>query len=679
MAKKIFLVFSLIVFFQISFFNKPYNIDDWAFIRGGEVIGKRIFLHGETSLLDETIKCLGIKAKMYETSHPLFPFIFTSFLINTLKTEKELTFHLVFLIFILIAGTGLYFLSESLNLNYYYFSIILISTPIFFVNSLDVMSDIMGFAFFILGMSLFFTGKKGILNLILINIAFSIAIFSVYQSLILFFLVFLYALLFRKYRDLGVYVLILPTIVLISWLLYYTFVYHKFAFKVLYTHLNFRPISRGLSYFSYIGGASIFFPFLLIAFIKRWRDLGIYSVLWVFSIYISKNNAVGLINIVMLSLFLSTGFLVLYKIIEMGIKGIINSDKMYIFFSIWGVLYLLLAVIFLPFGAVRYTVYFLPPLIFFFMKESSNRGKVFYIATIMFTLISSVFIEIGNYQYSKVYKDVANNIFKKYTNSNIWFTGEWGFRWYMEEKGARYLLKTDNLPQNGDIVVIPKLPCPQILSDSLNARLYGMKSYTYNSKFPIRVMNREAKAGFYSDEFGLLPYSISTVPLEHILVFRVGGINYFFLTLKNAKVKTDVRGFKPVSTQIWEIKNIPKNVIFEHPTTSISYKIKIPKDAKLSFSIALKPDVWSSKKGDGVEFIIKLGTRNSELRTLFSKYIDPKNNPEDRKWHNEEVDLSEYGGKEITLTFITTCGPKGNCNYDWAGWGEPEITVNEKN
>ena len=85
--------------------------------------------------------------------------------------------------------------------------------------------------------------------------------------------------------------------------------------------------------------------------------------------------------------------------------------------------------------------------------------------------------------------------------------------------------------------------------------------------------------------------------------------------------------------------------------------------------------MWSPEKGDGVRFIIEVRSEKREARseTIFSKYIDPKNNPEDRHWHDEIVDLSKYGGEEVILIFVTTCGSKGDCNYDWAGWAEPEI------
>jgi hypothetical protein len=58
---------------------------------------------------------------------------------------------------------------------------------------------------------------------------------------------------------------------------------------------------------------------------------------------------------------------------------------------------------------------------------------------------------------------------------------------------------------------------------------------------------------------------------------------------------------------------------------------------------------------------------------VFSKYIDPKHNVADRKWHDEVVDLSRYDGKEVYLSFVTTPGFNYNGDFDWGGWSNPRL------
>ncbi|MGH7799254.1 MAG: hypothetical protein ACREOW_01320 [Thermodesulfobacteriota bacterium] len=146
--------------------------------------------------------------------------------------------------------------------------------------------------------------------------------------------------------------------------------------------------------------------------------------------------------------------------------------------------------------------------------------------------------------------------------------------------------------------------------------------------------------------------------------------HYFISNLDNAEVKTI--GDNYVAVNYLGINNDIRLVLYEHPPSQITYKLTLPEKAHLTFGLGLNPRSWGPDKGDGVlfEVLVKDG---GEERKLFSKYIDPKNNIEDRKWHDEMVDLSVYGGKEINLSFVTTPGPNNNTDYDWAGWSNPKL------
>jgi hypothetical protein len=76
-------------------------------------------------------------------------------------------------------------------------------------------------------------------------------------------------------------------------------------------------------------------------------------------------------------------------------------------------------------------------------------------------------------------------------------------------------------------------------------------------------------------------------------------------------------------------------------------------------------------RGDGVQFDIYLD--DDHTWHLFSQYIDPKNLPDDRRWHDHDLDLSSWAGEPVTLTLVTDPGPNGDDRYDWAGWGDPRI------
>jgi len=125
------------------------------------------------------------------------------------------------------------------------------------------------------------------------------------------------------------------------------------------------------------------------------------------------------------------------------------------------------------------------------------------------------------------------------------------------------------------------------------------------------------------------------------------------------------------------VNNVTKNAICQHPLVRYSNitfpNVKIQQHSILEFSIAIDPRVWL-QGGDGVLFEIIIQF-NEKTQKIFSKYIDPKNNVEDRKWFDYKISLKEYEDKVITISFITNPGPLNDSNWDWAYWGDPLIRI----
>jgi len=94
----------------------------------------------------------------------------------------------------------------------------------------------------------------------------------------------------------------------------------------------------------------------------------------------------------------------------------------------------------------------------------------------------------------------------------------------------------------------------------------------------------------------------------------------------------------------------------------------------LVFSLGMSPEVWALGKGDGVRFDIYVDDGSVKWHP-FGSYIDPKNILEDRRWHDYQLDLSQWAGQTITLIMTIGSGPGGNHLYDWAGWGEPTVGI----
>ena len=107
--------------------------------------------------------------------------------------------------------------------------------------------------------------------------------------------------------------------------------------------------------------------------------------------------------------------------------------------------------------------------------------------------------------------------------------------------------------------------------------------------------------------------------------------------------------------------------LFQSLSSRIEYRQFVPNGPiHLDFSIGLDSQMWSPVRGDGVLFEVIVNDSGTNDK-VFSKYIDPKNNPSDREYFPKSIDISRYNGKNVTLNFITS---RGNSSiYDWAKWG----------
>ncbi|MHB8134993.1 MAG: tetratricopeptide repeat protein [Anaerolineaceae bacterium] len=151
----------------------------------------------------------------------------------------------------------------------------------------------------------------------------------------------------------------------------------------------------------------------------------------------------------------------------------------------------------------------------------------------------------------------------------------------------------------------------------------------------------------------------------------------FVSNLAKANLSDTVyKGF--IKATYFQINGDRKTTIFMHPDSFAEYEINLPvlktgEELYLNFWTGLSPEVWN-QAGDGVNFVIILedGINSQEI---FSTYMDPKQNIEDRNWRLEKINLSAYQGKGIKLKFMTTSGPNNDDRFDWAGWGDPAIII----
>jgi hypothetical protein len=126
----------------------------------------------------------------------------------------------------------------------------------------------------------------------------------------------------------------------------------------------------------------------------------------------------------------------------------------------------------------------------------------------------------------------------------------------------------------------------------------------------------------------------------------------------------------------YAVANETRRGIYLHPTGSIEFPaVHLSSKAVLTFWIGIEDDAWD-KAGDGVEFTVFVRRGNDARTKVFSRYLDPKHNPDDRRWIEGRTSLKPFRNEDVQIILATGPGPANDFNFDWALWGEPQIVLN---
>ena len=182
--------------------------------------------------------------------------------------------------------------------------------------------------------------------------------------------------------------------------------------------------------------------------------------------------------------------------------------------------------------AARLFIFILPPLILGMAEQMESRLegktlKVLMIASFLFTLSLSLTLREVDFAYASSQKKFAEWVKTRYINAGhkVWFSGHWGFQYYMEKSAAAEANWPPREIKAGDIFITPSIntnlmiPWPRALAP--------LDAITIQTPFPFRLMGSSAipnGAGFYSSVFGFLPYTLSSEPLDQFLVFKIQKI-----------------------------------------------------------------------------------------------------------------------------------------------------------
>jgi arylsulfatase A-like enzyme len=108
------------------------------------------------------------------------------------------------------------------------------------------------------------------------------------------------------------------------------------------------------------------------------------------------------------------------------------------------------------------------------------------------------------------------------------------------------------------------------------------------------------------------------------------------------------------------------------PPSRLRFQIDVPKGARLRFRCAIGERFQDRP---GVEFVVKAERRGRE-DTVWTRLLDPLQNPADRGWVAADVDLAKYAG--ATGLVLETRGYEEGADPKRAFWGGPAMTLDGK-
>lgn len=177
------------------------------------------------------------------------------------------------------------------------------------------------------------------------------------------------------------------------------------------------------------------------------------------------------------------------------------------------------AALFVYFGAARYALPLLPPLLWLLVRggrlhvEPSRRrfGVALAVGCVL-----TLAVLWGDAGYANAWRSAARQLPQKGRGFSV---GHWGFQWYAEKQGYPPLMPREIL-RAGDLVAEARGVDAQPLSLAHAALLVDHAMLRIHSP-AVRVMDRSVGAGFYSDAWGLLPFALKPGAFEEVRVREV--------------------------------------------------------------------------------------------------------------------------------------------------------------
>ena len=526
----------LLLLLLLVFWKRPFHIDDPLFIWTAKYIQK----HPGNPY--------GFPVNWYGTNMPISdvtknPPLASYYIAVTalLLGWSEPGLHLAFMVAAVAVGVGTYLIAERFCEHPLLATLASILTPVFVVSSLTVMSDVLMLAFWVFAVYLWIKGLDASHHIFLLAAACLIAASAItkYFGMTLIPLLLVYSVVRKRAIGAWLVYLLIPVAVL-GW---YQWITHQLYGRGLLldaatyatemrTDLTMFPISKSYIAFVFTGGCIATVLFLARQLWSRSAVIGGILTIGATTLVLFSAPAIGafslptdgtthLLMALQLSLWGTAGMsLVLLSALDLHHHR--DSESLLLFMWVIGT--------FLFAGFINWTTNgrsILPMtaaagiVITRRLEQQCRTYKRSALPPTIIPLAASLALSFtvawADTGYAKTGKEAAARIHEDFNDRQVWFSGHWGFQYYMEQIGAKPVDLKQFRPTIGDVIVVAwNTNFLQVPTNWPLKRKLEIVSSPWMS-----TMDHDAGAGFYADVFGPLPFAIGRIMPERFDIFEV--------------------------------------------------------------------------------------------------------------------------------------------------------------
>ncbi len=542
-TSQILLLVALTAACLLPFAGKAFNMDDPLFIWTAKNIQSHPF------------DPYGFNIQWYEIEMPMSdvnknPPLVSYFiaLVGSVFGWSEPALHIAFLFPAIAVIVGTYLIARHYCATPVLAGVATLFTPVFLVSCTTIMSDVLMLAFWVFAVYSWISGlqKDSNLMLMLSVILAALSALTKYFGITLLPLLLLYSILRRHNVGKAVLFMLLPVAALAAYQWATGELYGRglltdagsYAIEIpsAFGKFSFAKLPVGLSF----TGGCVLAVLFLTHLIWSWKGISVGIVVTaVITIVVVMTGSLNDYHIrvqgaalwlfaLELGIFISGGI----SLLAVAILDFIHRrdpDSALLF--LWFIGTFIFAV-FVNWTTAARSILPLAPAAGILMarrtEERKRPGQSISRRQILIPLIAAMAAALAvawaDYGFANSTRDAADAIIEKYENkrNHIWFTGHWGFQYYMQLNGARSFDRDRSMPLAADILVVPQNNCNIV---ELPAGLmYLREILEVPAAAWITTMNMETGAGFYADTWGPIPFVVGAAPFEKYQVFEVKGL-----------------------------------------------------------------------------------------------------------------------------------------------------------